>query len=149
MVIAWNGYLGVVLAPIVAVAIGHLLGVARLGFQPSGNLVGIFCVAGIAMLVRGAWTAWQQDRRMHAYLAGYALFFVLAFPIDFANSEARILRVMPALVPVVFALAFFLRKRIWVLSVGAWLVLLATTLILTYNVTNLHSGIGFWGGWRD
>jgi hypothetical protein len=94
-----------------------------------------------------------RDRQTTAHLPNMGLFyvytiaFIIGAPLLLGFSGRSALWGLSWIVPILFWLMFFLRKRAWLPASTAWLVLTAATAALIYNSRHADSGSGLWITW--
>jgi hypothetical protein len=80
-------------------------------------------------------------------LALYVLVLVGAEPFFNVYNAPTVLWSVALLSPLVAGGVILPSRGRWVDGVGCWVVLFAALEVLGYNVTHIHSGVGFFGSW--
>ena len=133
------------------VATGYRTGSLPLHAAECSMLVSLTCLLSLGFVV-AAWL-YHPPRKVDRLAAvGLVLYVVVAVASDallFAGDTHEVLKSVVWLLPLIVGGAVLPRWGGWLTAVGCWLLLFTGVTALAYDVSHVHSGVGFFGSWLD
>ena len=140
-----------------------LLAVVVVGYATGSSLQRVGCCSlvgdalrvGMVLPLLGLfrWPRRRKQRSGRRFAAGclfvYAVMLKFADPFVFVFTPRDLLWSVAWLCPAIAGGVLLPHRRRWPEALGCCAVLFAGVTALSYNVTHIHSGVGFLGSWMD
>lgn len=122
---------------------------------PCATVVALSALLGFFLLILGA-IPYPIIPPRSAFLRWAAIVLLIYVFVMFCFDpnwmvyyQGDILRSIILLVPILLGGVILFPRRLYLSALGSWLILFSWIAALSYNVHDIHGGIGFWACWLD